>query len=117
MVIIFLINAHHMYTGPASLSVSVGPSTPTSIILFWNVSIDSVVFSFEVSWQKVAMVTCLDVDEGSIIGAYGSGSIAITGLEEDSNYIITMTASNTACSVNDTVTGMTREAGEIVQSI
>ena len=101
-----------MYTGPALLSVSVGSSTPSSIILFWNVLSDSVVVSFEVTWQRVAMVTCLDVDEGSIIGAYGSGSIAIMGLEEDSSYIITMTASNRACSVGETVTGVTMEAGE-----
>ena len=101
-----------MYTGPALLSVSVGPSTATSIILFWNVFSDSVVVSFEVSWQRVAMVTCLDVDEGSMIGAYGSGSIAIMGLEEDSSYIITVTASNRACSVGETVTAVTMEAGE-----
>ena len=101
-----------MYTGPALLSVSVGPSTATSIILFWNVFSDSVAVSFEVTWQRFAMVTCLDVDEGSMIGAYGSGSIAIMGLEEDSSYIITMTAFNRACSVGETVTGVTMEAGE-----
>ena len=101
-----------MYTGTAPLSVSARPSTPSSIILFWNVLSDSVVVSFEVTWQRVAMVTCLDVDEGSMIGAYGSGSIAIMGLEEDSSYIITVTASNTACSVGETVTAVTMEAGE-----
>ena len=53
-----------------------------------------------------------DMDSTTITG--GSTSYDIMGLEEDSNYTITVTASNSAGSseVSNTVTAMTLEAGE-----
>ena len=50
------------------------------------------------------------MDSTNITG--GSTSYDIMGLEEDSSYTITVTASNSAGSSNDTVTAMTLEAGE-----
>ena len=57
---------------------------------------------------------CPDEDEDSIFLTDGSTSYDIMGLEEDSNYSITVTASNVAGSsaVSNTVTAMTLEAGE-----
>ena len=53
----------------------------------------------------------MDEDSATITG--GSTSYTITGLEEDSNYTITVTATNaTGSAVSDSVTGMTLEAGD-----
>ena len=55
----------------------------------------------------------LHEDEGSATITDGSTSYTITGLEEDSSYTITVTATNAAGNaVSDLVTGMTGETGE-----
>ena len=88
-------------------------TTATSISLSWSVA-DSVVTSSVVSWRRDTSGECPDEDEGSdTIADYSTGHI-ITGLEEDSDYTITVTVSNAAGSsdVSNTVTVMTEEAGE-----
>ena len=64
-------------------------------------------------WQRDTSGDCSDVDEGSMSITDGSTSYMITGLEEDSSYSITVTATNAAGSseVSDTVTAVTGEAG------
>ena len=65
-------------------------------------------------WQRDTSGECPDEDEDSISLTDGSTSYDIMGLEEDSSYNITVTASNAAGSaVSNTVTAMTLEAGEI----
>ena len=89
-----------------------GPTiTATSISLSWSVPSGSVVTSYEVVWQRD---TCSDEDEDSHTTADDSTTYVIRGLEEDSSYSITVRASNTAGSSEDsnTVTAMTMEAGE-----
>ena len=64
-------------------------------------------------WERATSGECSDEDEGSATITDGSTSYTITGLEEDSSYTITVTATNAAGSaVSDLVTGMTGEAGE-----
>ena len=64
-------------------------------------------------WERDTSGECPDEDQGSAIITDGSTSYTITGLEEDSSYTITVTATNAAGSaVSDPVTGMTGEAGE-----
>ena len=64
-------------------------------------------------WEKDPSGECSDVDEGSATITGGSINYTITGLEEDSNYIITVAATNAAgCAVSVPVTAMTGEAGE-----
>ena len=65
-------------------------------------------------WQRDTSGECPDEGEGSISLTDGSTSYDIMGLEEDSSYSITVTASNAAGSsaVSNTVTVMTLEAGE-----
>ena len=64
-------------------------------------------------WERDTSEECPDEDEGSTTITDGSTSYTITGLEEDSRYAITMTATNAAGSAaSDPVTGMTGEAGE-----
>ena len=59
------------------------------------------------------MGKCSDEDMGSATITNGSTSYTITGLEEDSNYTIIVTAINAAGrAVSDPITGMTEEAGE-----
>ena len=65
-------------------------------------------------WQRDTSGECPDEDEDSISLTDGSTSYDIMGLEEDSSYSITVTASNAAGSaVSNTVTAITLEAGEI----
>ena len=82
-------------------------TTATSITLSGGVPSDSEADSYEVMWQRNTSIGCSDEDEGS---ATSIGEI--TGLQEDSSYTITVTASNSAGSSEDTVTAMTLQAGE-----
>ena len=64
------------------------------------------------------MGECSDEDKGSTTITNGSTSYTITGLEEDSNYTIIVTAINAAGSaVSDPITGMTKEAGEGINDV
>ena len=92
--------------------VSVGFTTPTTIPLTWT-SAGSQVDSYEVTWERDTSGECTDVDENSATISGSSTSHTISGLQEDSNYTITVTATNTAGSaVNVPVTAVTGEAGE-----
>ena len=63
-------------------------------------------------WQRDTSGECPDEDEDSTTITDGSTSYDIMGLEEDSSYSITVTASNAAGSSAVTITAMTLEAGE-----
>ena len=94
--------------------LSTGNITATSISLSWT-SAGSEVDSYEVMWETDDIGGCSggsDMDSTTITD--GSTSYDIMGLEEDSSYTITVTASNSAGSsaVSNTVTAMTLEAGE-----
>ena len=92
--------------------VNVDSTTPTTIPLTWT-SAGSQVDSYEVTWERDTSGECTDVDEDSATISGSSTSHTISGLEEDSNYTITVTATNTAGSaVSDPVTSVTGEAGE-----
>ena len=92
--------------------VTVGSTTPTTIFFTWT-SAGSQVDSYEVMWERDTSGECPDVDEDSATISGSSTSYTISELEEDSNYIITVTATNTAGSaVSVLVTAMTGEAGE-----
>ena len=87
----------------------------TSISISWTITTDTVVTSYEVMWETDNIGGCSggsDMDSTTITD--DSTSYDITGLEEDSTYSITVTASNPAGSsaVSNTVTVMTMEAGE-----
>ena len=86
----------------------------TSISLSWYVLSSTVVTQYEVTWQRNTSVKCHDVDMGSDTINNGTASYYIMGLEEDSSYSITVTASNSENSdpVSNTVTAMTGEAGK-----
>ena len=94
--------------------ISVHSTTATTITLSGGVPSDSVADIYEVMWQRDTSIGCSDEDEGNTTITDGSTSYDIMGLEEDSRYTITVTASNSAGSsaVSSTVTAMTLEAGE-----
>ena len=84
----------------------------TTISITWT-GIGSVVDSYEVMWERDTSGECPGVDEGSATITGGSTSYTISGLEEDSSYTITVTATNAAGSaVSIPITAMTGEAGE-----
>ena len=89
-------------------------TTATTITISWT-SAGSEGVSYVVMWKTDDVGGCSggsDMDSTTITD--GSTSYDITGLEEDSTYSITVTASNSAGSsaVSNTVTAMTMEAGE-----
>ena len=65
-----------------------------------------------IEWTRDTSVGCFDQDTNST--TITATSHTIPGLEEDSRYTITVTASNGAGTgpVSNTVTAMTEEAGE-----
>ena len=94
--------------------LTLGITTATSIIISWT-NDDPMVTSYEVMWERDTSLKCTgfsDMDSTSITD--DSPSYDITGLEEDSTYSITVTASNSAGSsaVSNTVTAITIEAGK-----
>ena len=93
-------------------TVVVGSSSVTTSDISWNILGGSVVESYVVMWQRDTSGECPDEDIGSTTITDGSFSYTISGLEEDSSYTITVTASNEAGSaVSDPVTGITGETG------
>ena len=96
---------------PGQPSVIAETITATSISLSW--SSGSVVTSYMVEWQRDTSVGCPDVeDEGNDMVTGDFTAYTITGLEEDSSYIITVTVFTAAGSSEHTITAMTEEAGE-----
>ena len=92
--------------------VTADSTAATTISLSWT-SAGSVVDSYKVMWERDTSGECPDEDVSSATITDGSTSYTITGLEEDSNYTITVNATNAAGSpVSEPVTGMTEEAGE-----
>ena len=92
--------------------LSAGNSTATSISLSWT-SAGSEAVSYEVMWETDDIGGCSgssDMDTTTITD--GSNSYDIMGLEEDSSYTITVTASTSTGRSEDIVTAMTQEAGE-----
>ena len=91
---------------PDQPSVTVSSTAATTISLSWSVPSGSVVDSYEVVWETDSSATIAD---GSIT------SYTITGLEEETNYTITVTATNAAGSAaSEPVTGATLRAGNNV---
>ena len=70
-------------------------------------------------WQRVTTGDCDDEDEGSATLVGGSmTSYTVTGVQEDSNYTITVTASNSiGDEVSESITGETMTAGELYSSV
>ena len=111
-ILVFISQLYSLHTVvPPDLSS--GSTTATFISLSWT-SGGSEGVSYEVMWQRDTSLECPD-DEDEGRGTISSTSYDIMGLEEDSRYSITVTASNAECSseVSNTVTAMTEEAGEI----
>ena len=93
----------------------VSTTTATSISLSWSVPTGSVVTQYLVEWQRDTSVGCTDEDQGNTTITDGSTvSYDIPELEENSRYIVTVTASNSAGSsgASNTVNGMILVAGE-----
>ena len=94
--------------------VIVDSNTATTISLSWADTL-SVVKSYEVMWERDTSGDCPNVDANSTTLTGDSANYTIAGLEEDSNYTITVTvtaANVVGSAVSNPVTGMTVEAGE-----
>ena len=90
--------------------MSVNPSSPTSLTISWTVDDGVVVDSYTISYTTTECVT----DSGTSPDITGSArSHELTGLEEGTEYSITVTATLTGSggTVEDDGTGTTMEAG------
>ena len=106
-------NLIHKSTVAAPILVA-GTVTATSISLSWS-SAGSEDISYEVMWQTDDIGGCSGgSDMNRVTIANGSTNYDIMGLEEDSSYTITVTASNSAGSsaLSNTIAIMTLQAGE-----
>ena len=109
-----------IYTEPDPPVITVDSTTATSITISGGVPgvpSDSVADSYVVMWVTNDVGGCVSGDSDMNSTAINSGSITsyeIMELEEDTNYIITVTASNAAGSsgLGSPVTRITMEAGE-----
>ena len=99
---------------PGQPTVSLISITATTISLFLSNTSGSVVTEYLIQWQRDTSVGCSDEDQDSTTITDGSTSYTISGLEEDSRYTITVTASNTAGSseVDNSIIALTEKAGE-----
>ena len=91
----------HIVLVPSQPSVSVVPTTATTISISWSVPSGSVVASYEVTWQRSSSVGSSNSTDDSGVGTSGEitdGSISYTmvGLEVATNYSITVRVSNVA---------------------
>ena len=92
--------------------VMVNSITPTTISLSWTAS-SATVDSYEVIWERDTSGKCPNVDMDSTVITSSSTSHTISGLQEHSNYTITVTATNTAGSaVSVPITAVTGDTGE-----
>ena len=92
--------------------VMVNSTTPTTISLSWTAA-NGTVDSYEVIWERDTSGECPDVDEANATISESYTSYTISELEEDSNYTVNVTATNTAGSaVSVPVTAVTGEGGE-----
>ena len=70
--------------------------------------------NYEVVWKRNASKECPDVDEGSTTITDGSTNHLLMMLQEGSTYIITVTAANIFGILNNSVYGVTEDAGELL---
>ena len=92
-----------------------GTINSTSISLSWT-SGGSEGVSYEVEWQRDTSVGCPDEDQDNTTITDGSISYTISGLEEDSRYEVTVTASNNLGEkTSNQITPMTITAGCVVK--
>ena len=82
----------------------------TNIQISWTASCPEV-DKYDIAWERDTTKNCRDIElfDGTIIN---SNNLNIRGLEEDSHYTITVTASVAGIAVNDSVIVKTAEAGK-----
>ena len=92
-------------------TVTVNPRGAKTLDISWT-SGGPLVMEYQVTWEKL-LGKCRDMDDGSATITNGSRSYAITGLKEDSNYTINVTATNAAGSSNSVpISAATAEASK-----
>ena len=100
---------HSTLPAPDIPNAVVSSTTATTISLLWRVPSGTVI-SYVIMWRRDTSGECPEEDVGSTAITNGFTSYNITGLEEDSSYTITVTATNTAGSAtNDSFIVMTGE--------
>ena len=101
---------HCTLTAPGKLTVRIQFPTPTTIFVSW---IDAgKVDSYRLTWKRTDRLDCYFLEEGSVLITNGSTNYTITGLLEDEQYNVTVTATNTFGSAVSYLATQRHEAGE-----
>ena len=115
--LILHITLHFFILAVIAPVLQVMSTTSTTINVFWT-SPGPEVNNYVVVWVRDTSRECSDEDIGNATITSGSTGYNITKLEEDSNYTVTVAATNVAGSeISNPVTGMTGEAGEGLSDI
>ena len=67
---------------------------------------------YGIAWERDTTKKCSDMKMVNTTIIYHSTGFSITGMEEDSHYIITVTANTNGGTISSSVMGMTAEAGK-----
>ena len=90
--------------------VTVDSTTSTSIHISWT-TICQEVEQYEVAWKRDTTRECPAVEIVSSTLVNSSTGFNITELEENSHYMLTVTANTNGLAINNSVIGITAEAG------
>ena len=105
-------SSQSLFLSVSAPALVVDSTTATTISLSWT-SGGSEGVSYEVDWERVTTGECDNKDEGSVTLVGGSmTSYTVTGVEENSNYTITVTAFNdNGNEMSSPITAMTQTTG------
>ena len=103
-----------VYAVPGKPTVSIASTDGRSMKPFWTITQGSIVQSYTVLWVRHMSTECPYEQQGSHTTSDNSTTFVITGLEENSNYSITVVARNRAGQgiVSDPVTQITKQTGK-----
>ena len=96
----------HDLIGPVTTEVIVNSTTATTISLSWAKQSNLTI----ITWERDTSGECSYEDKGSATITNVTTSHTITGLEEDSSYILSVTA--IAINVDISITGHTKKDGK-----
>ena len=98
-----------------ALSVTVDSVNSSSISLRWSVAEGAMVSGYEISYTNANNTECFNDSDTEFIEEGSSDGYELEGLEEDTEYSITVTLSHDDNGVNDTqtLTAATLDAREL----
>ena len=101
---------HYLISTLVGPEVTVVSTTSTSINISWK-TICPEVDEYDVAWERDATRDCREVEKVGSILVHNSTNFNVTELEEGSYYMLTVTGNTNGIAINNSVIGITAEAG------